>query len=121
LPNCNKLVQLTQACSTGFKSIRGQRKALKYSEVYTAKFNLPLTTQPSIQVFGKGTMFSAQIARTGNYNQACKAYRDFVAWMEECIPEWIFVTEPEERISYFFLKPIRMKAWIKASPFPWRW
>lgn len=99
---CQSIWNVIDASRTQFKSIRGAKKPMKHTNVYTAKSLVRGTSSAQIIVDGPHCKYVAAIAETFNGSEATKAYSKFLPTAEICLEGWVFVTEPEESSNQIY-------------------
>ncbi len=99
---CQSIWKLIDASRTQFKSIRGAKKPMKYTNVYQATVLLRGTSNAQIIVDGPHCKYEATIIETFNGLEATKAYSKFLPTAEICLEGWVFVTEPEEESNQIY-------------------
>ncbi|MBI3232581.1 MAG: hypothetical protein HYZ42_00825 [Bacteroidetes bacterium] len=101
---CKKLYKIIDASRTKFKTIRGKRKPLKYSEIYVSTLNPKHVNSGQIYVDGRSIQYQAFLVKTQNRGLAAEEYRKIVAVAENCLEGWIIETEPEEENQLYRFK-----------------
>ena len=100
--NCQSLWKVVDAARTQFKSIRGAKKPIKYTNIYQATALVKGTRNAQIIIDGPHAKYEAVIIETANGAEAVKAYSKFLPTAEICLEGWIFVTEPEEESNQLY-------------------
>lgn len=104
---------MIDASRTQFKSIRGAKKPMKHTNVYTAKSLVRGTSSAQIIVDGPHCKYVAAIAETFNGSEATKAYSKFLPTAEICLEGWVLLRSPKKlAIKYIDLLLMRKKIWL---------